>query len=415
MIKPVFNSLGSNYSGEFVKKSLKAVFVAAPRDKTQLKQVLNDRFNGKSWLFYKGRDAIEFAVRSILAGQAHENKLIFTQALACYAVEEGIKRAGAQAIYVDIEKDGINMDVRGLRAARAQHGQPAAVLVQHTLGVPANIQAIKNWCAREGAILIEDLAQSFGGSDSNGVPLGTSADIVVTSFGRDKVIDSVSGGACIIKNTQVALQSSAPSAPNPEPPFSAYIYDYIYPPMTWLIRTTFNFLYVGRLVLYLAKKLHLMKTPLYSPTNGIAMLPASLARLALWQSQNLDEQLQHRRQIAGAYWQELSSISQLKLPTYEDAIGNGSNLRFPVIFSSEDQLTKTMALLAQNQIYVSDRWYRSAVDCSSIKCDTDYIAGSCPNAEAAAKTIINLPTHRGVSVSQAQIIAQLIKEATAQS
>jgi len=57
---------------------------------------------------------------------------------------------------------------------------------------------------------------------------------------------------------------------------------------------------------------------------------------------------------------------------------------------------------------LADRWYRAPVDSGSLARPTVYQTGSCPNAEAVAKKIVNLPTHINVEIKDAQRICRLI-------
>ena len=137
-MKPIFNSLGSNYDHQFVWLSLRQLFWPQ-KDQTQvLKQKLDDLFAADSYLFYKGRDAIEFALLSFGIGQGDQ---VLTQAFSCFAIEEAIVRTQAEAVFVDIDQD-LNLTVATLEKALIKATRPKAVLVQNTLGSPAQIKKI---------------------------------------------------------------------------------------------------------------------------------------------------------------------------------------------------------------------------------------------------------------------------------
>ena len=202
-------SLGAHYDGSFVWQSMMLWWqtllgIKHQESADELQQKLSNTFGGKVVLTYKGRDAIELALRGY--GLTSNKDVVLTQAFTCFAIEEAIVRAGAKPVYVDLAKDQLNFNVKSLQAAGKKHGKNVkAVIVQHGLGHPAEIDKIREWCNRQGVLVIEDLAQSFGAAGA-GKPLGSFGDAVILSFGRDKVIDAVTGGAVVAQDARTACQ-----------------------------------------------------------------------------------------------------------------------------------------------------------------------------------------------------------------
>ncbi|KKL06238.1 hypothetical protein LCGC14_2598050, partial [marine sediment metagenome] len=71
-----------------------------------------------------------------------------------------------------------------------------AVIPINLYGYPANYNEIIPFCKENNIKVIEDAAQSFGGS-YNGKKMGSFGDISVISFGHTKIIDVNSGGAVL--------------------------------------------------------------------------------------------------------------------------------------------------------------------------------------------------------------------------
>lgn len=178
----IFNSLGSNYDFKFV---LKALF---SRREGDLKKFLESKYQGKVTLTYKGRDALELALADL-----PKESLVGINGFTCFAVYEAIKKAGHQALYLDIEKGELNFSADTLKRAV----NVKAVIIQNTLGYPCDIEKIAQICQENKIILIEDLAHSVGTRYKNGVEAGMIGDYVALSFSQDKMIDAVSGGALI--------------------------------------------------------------------------------------------------------------------------------------------------------------------------------------------------------------------------
>jgi dTDP-4-amino-4,6-dideoxygalactose transaminase len=390
---PIFNSLGSNYDFHYAYLALSQLWTKTDR-RPELITKLQQQFDGQVQLFYKGRDAIEYILRAYGIGQGDQ---VITQAFACFAIEEGITRAGARPVYADITADSLNPDVKTLTAALKKAPRAKAVLIQHTLGIPAPIVLIKKWCKENNLLLFEDLAQSLGGLNEVGEPLGTQADAIILSFGRDKIIDAVSGGATILK-TKAVYQNSVNSTIDHHLDRHIIVKDMCYPLITWLIRHTHSF-GLGQIIFQLAKKIHWLTSPIASPTEQMTILPAEYAPLVLLQLQQLSTAIKNRRKTAHRYAQSLPLMNK-------ELIDRAANLRVALLVEQPDQLAK---YLTTQGIYLTDRWYRQPVDSGSLNCHSEYVPHSCPQAETASQHIINLPTHQGITELDLTKIIQAIQ------
>lgn len=415
---PIISSLGSNYPLSFATRSFfeflrfywsyLADVLGIEHDDWQtlnaLKSKLETEYGGQAFLVYKGRDAVEFALRAygIEAGDT-----VLTQAFSCHAIEEGIVRAGAVPVYVDIDQDTHNLNLATVSAANKKNPRVKAVLVQHTLGYSADIQAIAGWCKKHSVLLIEDLAQAIGGYDRAGAPLGTYGQAVVFSFGRDKVLDGVSGGAVVCKDMPTAVPLPHIRKVSP----LVVTRDLFYPIITWKIRHTLWF-GLGRVIMLVAKKVRFLTNPVASPTNFIAHLPRPLAELVIWQYERLEQQLVKRRQRAARYWELCARLSKrypkvIQMLASSEVVAQSSNVRFSIWIDDPDQF---IVFCKRRQFIVSDRWYRRPVDFGALDRQTVYPEGSCPEAEALAAHVINLPTHQAISDANMTKIESILTE-----
>lgn len=393
-MKVVFNSLGSNYSLPFVAKSLAQLLSNGEKAEVkELEKTLSKTFQGKAYAFYKGRQAIEFCLRYFSIGKGD---CVLTQAFTCWAVEEGIGKSGAKPVFVDTGKISFNLSVKSLERAFQGAKGVKALIVQHTFGYAADVDKLSRWCDKKNIILIEDLAHSFGAKDRKGRQLGTLSDAVILSFGRDKIVDAVSGGACIIKNKPKNL--SFKPINKRKVPFKIVLQDLFYPLVTWFIRNTYYF-EIGKFIHFFLRSSGFLLSATESRITFISELPASLATLAIYKLSKLPRELGHRKKIAQVYFKHLKKYTPLSLVDIESA----SNLRFPILVKNPSLL---ISCLKNNNIYVSDRWYKNAVDYGSLKVNSLYKKGSCPNAELLAKRIVNLPTHISIDRDTAEYISE---------
>jgi len=412
-MKSIFNSLGSNYSFSYVLLALKQVFFNETKSIDNLLKYLNRTYSGKPFIFYKGRDAIEFSLRVLF----NEEVKVLTQAFSCFAIEEGIKRAGATPVYVDIAKNSTNLSVETLEVEFAKNKDVKAVLVQHGLGIPADIIEIKKWCHKNGLLLIEDLAQAIGGVDKLEQPLGKNSDVIIFSFGRDKIIDAVSGGGVVFKSLNTDQDSRAEIIMENEVgdlPKNILDKDMFYSLITFFGRKTHDFV-IGKIIFKFARALRLITSPTISKLNKLTKMSPAYATLAFNSLSKLDRQILNRRKIANFYFEKLvtkrgiasKNISKIKIINTRDDIDRGSNLRFSIRVKNVNKLIK---LMKKNKIYLSDRWYRSAVDCGKQFCESTYKIGQAPNAEKLASEVFNLPTHQGITLEKANRIIEVLNK-----
>ena len=425
-MRPLFNSLGSNYFPECIRAASKSAwhpFTDTTKQVHAVEQVVEQRFNGVAVAVYKGRDAVELALRAILElgkKSKDEKKIgVITQGLACHAIEEGVLRAHCVPIYVDLESGTLGPSVatieEGLRWAKVHHIEVRAVFLQHTLGYANPVSEVRRLCDRYGLVLIEDLAQSFGAQDREGRELGSLADIVICSFGRDKVLDAVSGGAVIIKHGFFSLHTrelvawKTTNYPRLSPPRSAVIKEMIYPNLTAMIRRT-HASGLGKLLFQAAKALHLLTSPIASPTSAPTYLPAGYASVVLLQYQRLQIQLSHRRAVAAVYLEELKHVEGIQVLVRHEHVNHDVHLRVPVLFDDPEKMHAVIIACQKVGIFLSDRWYRAVVDSGSLNYTSVYQNGSCPTAEYTAQRLLNVPTHQYTSIEHARMISRIIKE-----
>jgi len=392
----IFNSLGSNYSLTFVKFSLEAFLfhLIGKKDSSSLQKLqtsLEKKYNKKALLTYKGRHAITLA---LLGSGLKPGDKVALQAFTCWAVEEAIHTAKMRPVYIDIKKADVNPGLEEIKTAYAQDKSIKALIVQHTFGSPAEIKAISQWASDNSIFVIEDLAHSFGTQPQKGKELGMYGDAVALSFGRDKIIDAISGGALL-------TTTKAPS-PVAQLKDSQVLKDLLYPLLTYSIRQSYS-LGFGKVLHLLLKKTPLLISPIANLSPSVSALPASHAGLALHALDQAEATKVHRQKITAIYRKGIRKDLQIEGLLDE----NLGYLRFPIVVEKRDNLNK---ILKEKGVYLGDTWYKNVVEVGSLKIKSSYIQGSCPNAEALSRRIYNLPTHIQITTSKAQAITKLVNQ-----
>ncbi len=381
----VFNSIGSNYTWQFAWQTF---FARAENNKEMLSAYLEREYGGRAYLTYKGREALTLA---LLAAKLPPQSKVIVSGYTCAAVVIAVSHAGLVPVYVDITAPNVNFSAQELANVLVVHPDAKAVIIQNTLGYPADIEPIQKICAEKNLVLIEDIAHSVGGTYVNGKVMGTVGDCVVFSFSQDKILDAVSGGALVIRNTKFTLEPPVFTSVS----FKQQLRDRLYPLVTLLVRQTYSF-GLGKILHRFFALIGLFPKPVAtlekSPVQG---LPGWYAGLVLLRFNELQAQLKHRRTIAGVYEKYFGSNPLTPFSTC---------LRFPLVIDNRGAL---VAYLHSQNIYLSDIWYDVPVSPKRFWAAFDQGHTALGARQLATKSM-NLPTHIGITPEIAEYISKYV-------
>lgn len=147
-----------------------------------------------------GTDALWLALRALglKAGDA-----VFVPDFTFFSTAEAPAILDLVPVFVDVDARTFNMDVNDLERKWQQacnNGlRPAAVIAVDLFGLPADYDAIVDFCSRKHLPLIEDGAQGFGGS-IRGKHACSFGDIGTTSFFPAKPLGCYGDGGALFTN-----------------------------------------------------------------------------------------------------------------------------------------------------------------------------------------------------------------------
>lgn len=124
---------------------------------------------------------------------------VFVPAFTFTATAEVVALAGAEPVFVDVDKD-LNMSVESLKsaipAARNAGLTPRGIIPVDLFGLPADYKSIREIADAEGLFLLADAAQSFGATTDD-KPVGSLAPVTGTSFFPAKPLGCYGDGGAI--------------------------------------------------------------------------------------------------------------------------------------------------------------------------------------------------------------------------
>jgi perosamine synthetase len=322
-------------------------------------------------------------------------------------VSNAIRYTGAKPVYVDCRLDTYTMDIE--QAERRITTKTKALVLQHTFGIPADLDAALDLARRYGLDIIEDCVHSLGAT-YDGRQVGSFGRAAFFSSEHSKIISTMMGGMAVTDDPELAAR------------LKVFQQSCAYP-SAWQVAR-----YMLKLLVYhLVTKPHLYyytwslyeffgrRNPLPHPTtpdevrggrpaNYEQRLSNAQAALGLSQLRQLTTNLAHRRAIASAYSERLSKEG-FNVP-HPPTKAEPSFVRYPVWV--EDP---TLAVLIAARHATLGKWFTSVLEEAPSPDCGDYEMGSCSQAEEATRHLLNLPTQPLVRAQDVEKIVSAVVRA----
>lgn len=371
-------------------------------EQAMLTRALEERFGGEAYLFLSGREALLAVLRSLTFKKDEE---VIMQGYTCVVVPNAVIAAGMTPVYADIEPDTLNLDLEEVE--RLITPRTRAVICQHTFGIPSYAKRLRDLCDRHSLVLIEDCAHVMP-DQSGPADVGIYGDVTFFSFGRDKAISGVSGGAAICRLPEACAelkrlhQDAVPAA-------QADILRLLLYPLLYALAKPLYGIGAGKVILAVASMLQILPRIVGSDEKRGRMkprlhsMPNACALLALQQLHRLKKINDHRRMLTRLYFEEASTRGWPLL------LGVRPDLplqKFPIFVPQAERIRTT--LKARN-IHLHDGWTGCVICPASADAEAvGYRDGDDPKADMAGKQILSLPTHPDTTPAQARRLITLL-------
>lgn len=324
-------------------------------DLVALYEYLRQEYGGTEALITQnGRSAIAAGLTYYLKDfLGHQDGDIIINGFTCYAVVQGVIAAGFTPVYADISKKDLNFTVESLEKVLTENTR--AVMVQNTFGNMVDISKIEDFCKKHGLILIEDIAHCVGRVYPDGREAGTVGKLVAFSFGKEKSIDVINGGAVVFRDPKMPKIVLLQGEEAEKDELRARIY-----PTIGMLYRGFSYVKLNSLFMCLMLKLSLVKK------SADADVDYKNTTLSDFQAKIALKKLKKRHEIGK------KPLREFYLVRYRDEV---------------------MKKLHKAGYYFDNYWYERPVSPERYYKKVHFPEEKCPIAVEVSQKIINLPTY----------------------
>ena len=150
-----------------------------------------------------GTAGLHLCIRALGIGPGDE---VIVPSFTFIAAANAIRYEGATPVFVDIDPLSLNLD--HARVEEAITKRTRAIVVVHTFGVPADMEALLDIAERHHLRIIEDACEAIG-AEYDGRRVGAFGDAAVFAFYPNKQITTGEGGMVVTRDQHLATEIRA--------------------------------------------------------------------------------------------------------------------------------------------------------------------------------------------------------------
>lgn len=145
-----------------------------------------------------GTAGLHLCIRALGISEGDE---VIVPSFTFIAVANAVRYEHATSVFVDIDPVTLNLDPEKIEAAITPRTR--AIIVVHTFGYPAEMDAILQIASKHGLILIEDACEAIG-AEYKGRKVGSFGHAAVFAFYPNKQITTGEGGMVVTRDAKLA-------------------------------------------------------------------------------------------------------------------------------------------------------------------------------------------------------------------
>jgi dTDP-4-amino-4,6-dideoxygalactose transaminase len=351
--------------------------------------------------FSAGRVGLYGVLRALGVGAGDE---VLLQVPTHIVVANAIRYTGATPVYVDCGPATYNIDVG--QAERRITRRTRALVLQHTFGIPADIEAVLALSRRHGIDVIEDCVHALGAT-YDGRQVGSFGRAAFFSTEETKTISTTMGGMVVTDDDDLAakvLDFQRRCSPPPRGLTARYLLKLV---AYHLLNAPTVHRYPRGLYELIGRRNPLPQATSTEELQGMRpvgyerRLSNAQAAIGLSQLHKLEANLAHRRAISEIYATRLAALGYDTVRPPQRAVA--AYVRFPLRVAD-----RAAAVSAARAHAVLGTWFTSVLEEATSPAAGGYEMGTCPRAETAARTLVNLPTHPRVTPRDAELIVSAL-------
>lgn len=309
----------------------------------------------------------------------------------CFSVVEAVKVCGAVPVYLDVDD---HLCIAPREILRHTPGEIKVVILQHTFGVPGQLDELLNACDKIGATVVEDCAHAFG-CFWKGKPLGQFGQGAIYSSEWGKPYTTGQGGMLTVNSTQLLNKVDDWIRSMASPVSLRHRF------LLGLERCVYSILGDSKIRRYIFRLCDIVRHADFTlkPAAGPEGNPWSsqgyvkiqdpwTAAVGLRRLREWPQRMRLRRDNTAMIERHLKNAEMTLWPRPQDA--NVTLLLYPILVSCKPELLQESRRLKLDLTI----WYESPVNPLQGKdlSIVNYYRGMCPKAEDMIRHLVYLPT-----------------------
>jgi perosamine synthetase len=359
-------------------------------------QFVENLKSDRAFFFARGGTALYALLSSMGVGPGDE---VILPVFTCPAVPYPVVRLKATPVYADIDPSTCNLDPGDIETKITKRTK--VIIVQHTYGIPAEMDPILDIACRHNVWVIEDSCHALG-SKYRGQEVGTLGDAAIYSFGWYKPIVLGVGGAAVVNNPELRPNMEKTydkfTTPSLKELGVLYLQYFVYslsvkPSRFWFLKEVYRRLSILGIIAGTSRHKR-------ARTNQDGNVKVEGKRIIPFQRRRLFRKLDHwddmvarQRWIVSQYEELLSQVgyASLQLNNHLEPV----YYKYPLLFDCKREIFEQapekrieISYMFGSPLYPPDRRARWKA--------LGYEEGMCPISEDMSDSVVALPVHAKV-------------------